>query len=1017
MKEEKSNKQQNDQIMKVFQKIIVYLAEKQGGTIYEILLSDIYETNSKSSSSSKSSHQPTQSIPSPLGAGGIGIASDRIQQQAHNRGIPTKSTRLNEQQFQQLQQQQIQLIQQQQLNLWDLNKVFPPTGGKGRTMTGSKDGSEGENRYTKVSFTVAILSEIVFIDSTILELYSGELLFISMLFQDHPVSIIYESAKILLKNTIFKLIISNVKEATPEGRAYKQLEKIINNYKTGERLWENVDFVLPSHYLRVINDNKERMKQIIKLSLQSLSFIPNLSSVIAKSALHLAEYSSNLHFIRRSIQIFQYLKDIRFEMEIVHQLIRILVKFIESSEYSNGEFNIPIYEIKQCLFLIINKSSRSTLLPLSKIFWIAVTFIRSENCFIYQSGIEIIECIFHKLQINEYLHKKLIQQQNHQPQRPARPSNIHNSHPKKPESSHTVPTKPNTPSNRPSNMKAAGGNVSTCYISTNTMNSVFQQPLSRQSIYLSSPPATTHSHSPPSQEGGEKEKEITIEEIIKSLEDTFPREWHTQAQIEQSKSKSTSELYVGLNLYLLKGICSEQNEYISRTLLNKFILLPDSFIFDENKERKVIVIIISMLPYLLTSLGKDDSTDIAFKLKIIAQQLNNSQKLVHILSEYSIYLSSVEGIRRFLYEIAEFFVSTFFPSYQILTFSICIWLLEKGPARYKTVVLQIIEALVVKLKLSNANAPFSSTNLAVLSPIFNHLNSIYWEQCLRVISSLIFSANTSSSAPSPTIHSIHQIEQIVLRTNVLDSQSLTSNWKPEDNMSKSQLIEHLRHVLGDLSAPSSSLEPSANRNDKRKSPTNTSFAIPKPVNTLAAVLPSTASNIKLNSTINNLPSSSSNKESSHLPKPLTVTVPPPSNQSTTVSPTQLKLQNFQAAIIGAGQSHHKSVNLKKSGTQGSGVNLRATSPSLPTSSAPVSAPHTAANPPPNAVWNSSQNPSGSGIARPLVSPRGPSSPMGSRRSVVPPPQVSVPARPHPPPQRAPPGQKSPQPPQVPKRNL
>ena len=518
-----------------------------------------------------------------------------------------------------------------------------------------------------------MLGEIVLCEGNEVENHLGDLLLASFLVMDHKTPLIYESAKLLLKNIIFKLLMNKnegIDKNKIQSREYKQLIEFISSFNENP-LWKNLQSI--QYSIQSDKVNQKVIKKLVKQTVRCLNnYNEKLSISIGSKSLYVAAHSLSIDTLIRSLQIFKYL-NVQVDNEMIDMIIRILCVSLQNNNYQTNYFtyqiNIIFNEIKEWIEITIKNTTKQNLLKLPKLFWIAVCFLKCEIGEIYNRGIEIIQSLFFKLSIS----------------------------------------------------------------TTSQFN---------------------------------------------EFELTFPKSWEQQ--------------FTGIDTYLLKGICTEQFEICSRSLLTRFILLPNSFIIDYHPKRKLLILILSSLPCLLSCMGRDNSPTIISQLSVAAEQ-NQYPQLANVLSEYQIYQHSTEGIRRFLFEVVSQIVQIYFPDYQDFTFSFFIFMLENGPFRYRKTILQIIEAFLHNFQLEDDFLNYFNhhSNSILFSPVFNHLKDIHADSTIKIIYALISRFKPHSNDASPL--SFNQSSY----SSFSDSRNFISQFSVNEATSLKSLYSNLKQVLFD----------------------------------------------------------------------------------------------------------------------------------------------------------------------------------------------------------------------------
>lgn len=221
--------------------------------------------------------------------------------------------------------------------------------------------------------------------------------------------------------------------------------------------------------------------------------------------------------------------------------------------------------------------------------------------------------------------------------------------------------------------------------------------------------------------------------------------------------------FPGLAVLLLKGFCSHHQEEESRQLMLRLIPLQAHDIVDADVERTPVTFIVALLPHLITFLGGEGAAEIAESL---ARALTHTP-LGAIFGEYSVYRTSMEGLRRFLLEMASKFARAYFPRYESFTFTLLIGMLEKGLLCHRKTILQIIEALLPHVDLEHS--PLFQQQIAVFAPILNFLQGDLWPQALTVLEIIL----GRSSAP---VAPILQKDLPRIRQCLQECQGVVDHW-------------------------------------------------------------------------------------------------------------------------------------------------------------------------------------------------------------------------------------------------
>lgn len=219
-------------------------------------------------------------------------------------------------------------------------------------------------------------------------------------------------------------------------------------------------------------------------------------------------------------------------------------------------------------------------------------------------------------------------------------------------------------------------------------------------------------------------------ELQKNLAQTIPKKWNPP--------------FTGILNYLLKGLCSKTTEKLCIRLLTKLTCCSCSFLLHEDKHIRLLANVLGLLPYILSEMGRGDSIAIAASLSegfFIAGQ----KDLSAIFHDYRKYVNSVEGIRRFLHEVASLLSKEYFPKYELYVFQVLFELLEHNATRKEHAILLLMEALISETNPQSSEL-FNEQNVAM----FYSLAKYFGDPLLRGHSRRIFEnigANANFSMP------------------------------------------------------------------------------------------------------------------------------------------------------------------------------------------------------------------------------------------------------------------------------
>ena len=202
--------------------------------------------------------------------------------------------------------------------------------------------------------------------------------------------------------------------------------------------------------------------------------------------------------------------------------------------------------------------------------------------------------------------------------------------------------------------------------------------------------------------------------------------------------------FLGLPVYVLKGLCLSSNEEVARKFLPKLISLQlkNEITTPPPYTDNLIICSIGLLPHLLTSFGGDNSQLIASSLSE-AFKYQGKASLSAILSEYAVYRNSAEGLRRFLLEVVSLLSKEFLPKYETFIFTTLLEMLNRGPSRHKKTIIRMIEAFLEQVNFKES--VLIQQHITVFAPLINLLEDENWNGAIKVISLIASKSNAANS--------------------------------------------------------------------------------------------------------------------------------------------------------------------------------------------------------------------------------------------------------------------------------
>ena len=653
------------------------------------------------------------------------------------------------------------------LSTWSFEEMFP---------SNSIESVIGTNVLCKGDYVLVVICELVQnVSCDVWKKYIPCLYIATLITIDHPVSLMYETAKLLLINLVYCSIENQFTQGNPITHLYKQFKETITKSKN-KPLWSYIttddDYdkeallsdksslkdsapLLQATKRKTLSKNDKTlieeklftpttttttnvignddhvdhqqhqsvrtkmMQKMISISLSMFeSIFPNIKEQLSMEALQVASrINLNNNKICDALTIYRCIKLPKYTCEDIHELIGVLLLHIQNRE-SRQQVSVVI-EIEKVFESIISACNAEQLYSeLSKIFWCGVALLRSDIARDYIGGITIVSKFLTKINLFSFDHHG--QQQN-------------------------------------------------------------------------------------------KEQRSKYDMMLNHLHTFYPYSWNP--------------MFPGLAILLLKGFCSKEQESESRKLMCKIISSNPCDIIDIDTQRAYVVFIISLLPHLLTFLGGENAVEIS---KLLCKALENQfLELSQIYKDYEVYRTSLEGLRRFLLEIVDKFTDIYFPTYESFVFTFLIGMLEKGPKQHHKTILQIMEAFLKKIDFSSSK--LFSDELAIFTPILNFLQGDLWSPALNVLE-VIFSRSSSTVVP-PIKH-----DQIpLIRARIAQCQEISDYWNQleqgkavvfsalakviQSGDENEQFMAHkasMKPILATLKAPR--VDSSSNLDDKSGSP-------------------------------------------------------------------------------------------------------------------------------------------------------------------------------------------------------
>ena len=217
-----------------------------------------------------------------------------------------------------------------------------------------------------------------------------------------------------------------------------------------------------------------------------------------------------------------------------------------------------------------------------------------------------------------------------------------------------------------------------------------------------------------------------LSNIIDQMDINHPT---TQENLLKSLPSKWNPPFQGIINYLLKGICNPLTEINSRNLLTKLTSCTCSSLLHTDLTLQPLAGIIGLLPYLLTAMGRDDSIFIACTISEGFYQLNN-EEFGEVFKSYQNFTSSVEGIRRFLHEVASLIVKNYFPKYEVYVFTFLIENLVYG-CKQERAILMLMEALIQSMDFKTSS--IATIHSSLFGPVTKYLSTPLWREVNKLV--------------------------------------------------------------------------------------------------------------------------------------------------------------------------------------------------------------------------------------------------------------------------------------------
>jgi len=247
--------------------------------------------------------------------------------------------------------------------------------------------------------------------------------------------------------------------------------------------------------------------------------------------------------------------------------------------------------------------------------------------------------------------------------------------------------------------------------------------------------------------------------------------------------------FPGISILLLKGLCHDVLAKQARLLMQTIATINYSPLIDIDKNRRIFGVVLCFLPLLISRSSSTEQTEtIASLLSAMVSTTNKDPHLASVLSDYHLYQTSSEGVRRFIAEVASRLAKEYFPDYEMFTFTVLIQMLTFGPKPLQKATLQIIAAFVVQVNFKTST--LDSSHISVFAPILPHLDGPQWEIVINLMDTLV---SRSSRKETTAITSKDKLKTVVDELNSIST--LTIKWGTAPKDGKSECFFALKHLF------------------------------------------------------------------------------------------------------------------------------------------------------------------------------------------------------------------------------
>ena len=248
--------------------------------------------------------------------------------------------------------------------------------------------------------------------------------------------------------------------------------------------------------------------------------------------------------------------------------------------------------------------------------------------------------------------------------------------------------------------------------------------------------------------------------------------------------------FQGFLVYVLKGLTHRATEIASLQVVADMCVLPHNLVIDIDPYRRLLCNTVSLLPYLGLFLGKEGTKAMAEGLYFMYSQgagtcCNNSSKYANIFLRYSSY--EFPSIIPFYTEIAKEIATSFFPQYELLTFSLLIELLDRGNPQYAKSILLLLNSLILHVDLEKSL--LEKTGFSLFSSIDRHTNGSYSDISLNLVRKLISAVPLEQSqiSHSKNMNVLHRLDDMEIYSTTWSDIHIKSSMRI--------LLDNLRYIL------------------------------------------------------------------------------------------------------------------------------------------------------------------------------------------------------------------------------